>query len=260
MKKTNSKDGSHSRPLLMAHLIAGYPDLATSLEIAKALVEGGAQMLELQMPSSDPAADGPAIQAACTQALDRGLRLDHGFELAKRIVEATKAPLYIMAYACQIYARGIKRFVDDSSKAGVAGIIAPDLPVGEDEGLYAACAQSGLDCVPVIPITAPQKRVEEIMAAARPARWVYTALRAGITGSQTKLTSEAMALLEDIRQRGARTIAGFGISSKGQIELLAGHSDAVVAGTFFVRTIAKAQLEGEAPTTAVRIAAEKLLS
>ncbi len=244
----------------MAHLIAGYPDLATSLEIAKALVEGGAQMLELQMPSSDPAADGPAIQAACSQALDRGLRLDQGFELAKRIVEATKVPLYIMAYACQIYARGIKRFVDDSGKAGAAGIIAPDLPVGEDEGLYAACAQSGLDCVPVIPITTPQKRVEEIMATAGPARWAYTALRAGITGSQTELTTKAMALLEDIRQRGTKTIAGFGISSSGQIELLAGHSDAVVAGTFFVQAVAGAQSTGEAPAAAVRKAAERLLS
>lgn len=230
------------KPLLMAHLVAGYPDDAGSLEIARGLAEGGASMLELQFPSSDPAADGPVIQEACRISLQGGFRMDHGFALAGRIAEACPVPLYIMAYGSQIYARGINRFVEECAAAGASGIIAPDLTPGNDEGLYQACSQSGLVAIPVIPAGTPEKRIREIITKAGKPEWIYCALRKGITGAKTDLDQSGVDLVQRIRSDGIKTLAGFGISSPEQVELLKNESDGVVVGSHFVKAAAAIEI------------------
>jgi tryptophan synthase alpha chain len=243
----------------MAHLVAGYPDRDTAVEIAAALAAGGASMLELQMPSSDPAADGPVIQKACSTSLAAGFRLDEGFAAASGIHRATRIPLYIMAYGSQIYARGIDRFVLDTRDTGAEGIIAPDLTAGSDEGLYDSCRRAGIECVPVIPVTVADERVDDILSFAGTPAWAYIALRAGITGLNTILSPRSIELLSRLRKGGIRTIAGFGISSPEQILALSDHSDAVVAGSVFVRAADTALLKGLPPGPAVRDAVEMLL-
>mgnify|MGYP006300673215 CR=1 FL=1 len=248
----------NERPRLMAHLVAGYPDMERTVDVARGLVEGGAAMLELQMPSSDPAADGPVIQRACSSALERGFRLEDGLGLAEKIRLATGVPLFIMAYGSQIFARGIRRFTEDTAAGGCDGVIAPDLTPGRDEGLYEACRAAGLSCVPVVPVSTSMPRVERILEYSRTPVWVYTALRTGITGAETALSSSNADFLAHIRSSGSRTIAGFGIRSPEQIAALAAHTDAVVVGSCFVRAIASAVESGEDPADCVRREAASL--
>ncbi len=165
----------------MAHMIAGYPDRETSLETARALVAGGAALLEIQFPFSDPSADGPAIQAACTEALAAGFKVEEGWRLVETVRrEFPAVPVFVMSYASIVVTKGVDAFAARAQQAGVTGLIIPDLAPGADEGLYAAGREHGLVIVPVIVPSVPKDRLEFILGL-KP-EWVYTAIRAGITG------------------------------------------------------------------------------
>ena len=164
----------------MTHMVAGYPDTETSFAVARGLIDGGASIIELQFPFSDPAADGPVIQAACSTALEAGFTLDSGFNLAERISSYSNVPVFIMTYANPVVTLGVDEFIHRAAGAGVKGIIAPDLVAGSDEGLYAAGKKLGMPIVPVVVPTITPERLSEIAALQEP--YVYTALRQGITG------------------------------------------------------------------------------
>ena len=135
---------------LMAHMVAYFPDREGSLEVARALADGGAAYLEVQFPFSDPSADGPAIQDACSSALKAGFRTADGFQLVREIGKASGVPVFIMAYAGMAFAGGISRFLDTAKEHGAAGVIIPDLMPGMDEGLYLAAKDRELHSVPVL--------------------------------------------------------------------------------------------------------------
>ena len=226
---------------LMAHLIAGYPDNESSVVAGEALVAGGARYLEVQFPYSDPTADGPAIQAACSAALEGGFKVGLGFEIVAEIVSATEVPVFVMGYAGLVYARGIESFVEEAKTAGAAGLIVPDLMPGYDEGLYEAGRRLGLPVIPVITPHIDREREEEVMATTP--EYVYVALRAGITGSRTDLDAEGLDFLKRIgtyktgEGSPVRVMAGFGIKENKQIELLAPHIYASIIGSAFVGRI-----------------------
>ena len=135
---------------LMAHMVAYFPDREGSLEVARALADGGAAYLEVQFPFSDPSADGPAIQDACSSALKAGFRTADGFQLVREIGKASGVPVFIMAYAGMAFAGGVSRFLDTAKEHGAAGVIIPDLMPGMDEGLYLAAKDRELHAVPVL--------------------------------------------------------------------------------------------------------------
>jgi tryptophan synthase alpha chain len=219
---------------LMAHLVAGFPNLETSLVVAKALIEGGATYLEVQFPFSDPSADGPAIQAACTEALSQGFKVAQGWELVDKLhAEYPQVPVFVMSYASIVVARGIEAFVADAKRHNVALII-PDLAPGADDGLFAEGQRQGVPIVPVIVPTVSPQRLEAILQL-KP-EWVYTAVRTGITGTHTTLTPELETFLARINSR-AKVLAGFGIDSPSQVQALAGKVHAPVIGSAFVRKI-----------------------
>ncbi|MCG8454402.1 MAG: tryptophan synthase subunit alpha [Spirochaetales bacterium] len=224
---------------LVAHFVAGYPSLEASFEVAMGLVAGGATALEMQIPYSDPSADGPVIEKACAQSLAGGFRVDEAFALAKRITEATDVPLFVMSYAGLVYARGITRFTQDAAQAGVMGLIVPDLVPGADEGFFAAAAAAGCPGVPVLVTDVSEQRLQEILH--EPAQWLYVALRRGVTGAYTELDEAQKKFLGALRQReGERhqVMAGFGIREYSQVQILEGLVDAVVAGTALVSSVA----------------------
>ena len=135
---------------LMSHLVAGYPTDELALTAARALVEGGADILEIQLPFSDPSADGPAIQEACTKVLSRRYRTQDGLDfIAELHSEFPQIPIYIMSYASLVYTPGIASFCKRAAQAGVKGMIIPDLPFDHDEGLTAACRENGMINIPV---------------------------------------------------------------------------------------------------------------
>jgi tryptophan synthase alpha chain len=221
----------------MAHLVAYYPTGPASLEVGRELIRSGVSFLEVQFPFSDPTADGPAIQAACTQALDAGFRSRHGFEIVSALAADDGPPVFIMTYASMVVAHGVEWFADRAARAGAAGLIVPDLPPDYDEGLYDAGRSAGLYVVPVLVPSAAPARVEAALATSP--RYIYAALRRGITGAATEIGEENIAFLESLRSHGVHVMAGFGIRSRKQVEALQGHADTVVVGSAFVDMISR---------------------
>jgi len=223
------------KPSLMTHMIAGYPDDDTSLDTARALVAGGASILEIQFPFSDPSADGPAIQAACTEALAAGFKVADGWRLVETVRrEFPQVPVFVMSYASIVVTKGVEAFAAQAQKSGAAGLIIPDLAPGADEGLYAAGKKHGLAIVPVIVPSTPEDRLDIILADGP--EWVYTAIRAGITGTHTTLTAELKAFLARLNAR-TKVMAGFGIDSVDQVRDLAGTVHTIVVGSALVRVV-----------------------
>lgn len=221
---------------LMCHLVAGYSSYEVSLNAARAMASAGASILEIQFPFSDPSADGPAIQAACTAALAAGFRVDDGWRLVETIRREFPAiPVFVMSYASIVVTKGVDAFVARAKAAGAAGLIIPDLAPGSDEGLYAAGAKHGVAIVPVLVPSVPAERLEQILAP-KP-EWVYTAIRAGITGTHTTLTVELTSFLAALNAR-TKVMAGFGIDSAQQVRDLSPHVHTIVVGSALVRVVA----------------------
>lgn len=220
---------------IVSHLIAGYPSIEGSFSIAKGLIDGGAHSLEVQIPFSDPSADGPTIEEACSKALSRGFKVEQGFELIKRIKKYNNSiPVFIMSYASIVFTMGVREFVVKSKECGVHGLIIPDLTIGSDEDLYRIGLEEGIEIVPVLVTSIPEKRLNDIMIENN-SSWVYIALRGGITGSYTTITNENLDFLDKVRSYGVKIMAGFGIQSKDQIDVLDEHVEASVVGSYFVK-------------------------
>ncbi len=233
---------------IMAHMVSHYPDRETSLAVARALLDAGVAYLEVQFPFSDPSADGPVIQQASTVALANGFKVEDGFALLAEITAEAEVPVYVMTYASLVVSRGVEAFCRAAAAAGVAGLIVPDLPFDYDEGLYAAGSAAGLDVVPVVVATIPEKRLAQILA--RRPQSLYVALRAGITGSETVLDPASLEFLDRLRAEGCRVFGGFGVRRREQVEALAPHLDAVVVGSQLVRTLSTALENPDEPDSA----------
>jgi tryptophan synthase alpha chain len=203
------------------------------------LVEGGAAYLEVQIPFSDPSADGPVIQHACSTALAGGTSTAAGFELIAELRrDYPHIPVFVMAYASLVVAPGTAAFAKAAARAGVSGLIVPDLPFDSDEGLAAACAALGADAPSLVGVAAPSMRPERLARMAALGRpYLYAALRAGITGTHTAIDEGTRTFLAACAGGGARVLGGFGVRSAAQARALAPLVHAVVVGSLFVETI-----------------------
>ena len=227
-----------SKIRLMSHLVAGYPTDELALVAARALVAGGADILEVQLPFSDPSADGPAIQGACTEVLARRYRTADGLRLIASLrAEFPRVPIYLMSYGSLVYTPGVDAFCARAAGAGVSGMIIPDLPFDFDEGLTAACARNGMVNIPVAAPSMSGDRLTKLAGAGFP--YIYAALRTGITGTDTKVDGATLEFLAKVGAGGSKIYGGFGISNGAQSAALAGAVEAVVAGSVFVRIIAE---------------------
>jgi tryptophan synthase alpha chain len=229
---------------LMAHLVSDYPSTAIALAAAQGLAEGGVSYFEVQFPFSDPSADGKAIQTACSEVLSQGWRLDRGFAFVAALHGTYPSiPVYIMTYGNLAYRQGIETFVRRSAESGAAGLIVPDLPFDSDEGLNAACEKYGLVSVPVAAPSMSSQRLSALAALRRP--FVYAALRAGITGSETVVDASTVEFIHSVSISGSKVLGGFGIRTGEQSAKLAPHVHAVVAGSVFVDLIREKSPSGE---------------
>ncbi len=221
---------------LMSHLIAGYTTDEISFTVAKALIEGGADILEIQLPFSDPSADGPAIQSACTEVLSRNYKTQDGLNLIKKIHDAFPlVPIYLMSYGSLIYTPGVKEFCKRASQCGVKGMIIPDLPFDFDEGLTQACKENDMENIPVAAPSMSEERLNKMANAGF--KYIYAALRTGITGTDTTIDKSTIDFIKKVGQGGSLVYGGFGISNGVQSKALADNVEAVVAGSVFVRII-----------------------
>ena len=242
---------------LMSHLVAGYPTDELALTAARALVAGGADILEIQLPFSDPSADGPAIQSACTKVLERKYRTADGLRFIESLhKEFPSTDIYIMSYGSLVYTPGISSFCKKAAACGVKGMIIPDLPFDFDEGLTAACTENGMINIPVAAPSMAPERLEKLAKSGFP--YIYAALRTGITGTDTSVDKSTIEFLQKVGSGGSKIYGGFGISNGSQSALLADKVEAVVAGSVFVRLITENQNDKDALFEAVKSKAEEL--
>jgi tryptophan synthase alpha chain len=236
------------RAALMPYLMGGYPDLETSRAIGLAYADGGADLVELGVPFSDPLADGPVIHAAGTVALNTSppATLPAVLEVARDI--ADRVPVVLMCYANPIFAHGLERFLDALVAARVSGLIVPDLPLEEATEVRPACQRRGLALVPLVAPTTPAERLERIGAGA--SGFVYTVSVTGTTGERVEMAGGLAAIIARVAIHTDVPIAvGFGISTPEQAAAAAGAgADGVIVGTRLVRAAG----EASDPAAAVR--------
>lgn len=234
------------RAALMPYLMGGYPDLETSRAIGLAYADGGADLVELGVPFSDPLADGPVIHAAGTVALRAGVTLDAVLEVARSIAE--RIPVVLMCYANPILTRGLERFLDGLVAAHVSGLIVPDLPLEEATEMRPACRARGLAFVPLVAPTTPAERLERIGAGA--SGFVYTVSLTGTTGERGEMSGGLSTVIARAAAHTTVPVAvGFGISTPEHVAAAArAGADGVIIGSRLVRAAG----EASDPAAAVR--------
>jgi tryptophan synthase alpha chain len=224
---------SHGRrAALMPYLMGGFPDLDTSRAVGEACADAGADLLELGVPFSDPLADGPVIHAAATSALAAGATLDGVLGVCESL--AGRLPLVLMVYANVVLAGGDAAFVERAAAAGAAGLIVPDLPHDEAQGLRNACDAGGLALVPLAAPNTPRDRLAAIAADAR--GFVYTVSLTGTTGEREELPADLRETVARVRDAASVPVAvGFGISAPEHARRVAEIADGVIVGSRVVR-------------------------
>lgn len=231
---------------LITHMVAGYPDFEKSLEVARSLIAGGAYALEIQIPFSDPNADGPLIENACRVALRKGFKVIDTWRLLGAIRAESTIPIFLMSYANIAISYGLENFLRRAVEFTTTGIIIPNLVPGADEGLFSVAAEFACPAVPVLVPWINEQRLDEILAM--PIDWIYVALRSGITGAYTEIGAPQRNFLAKIRARRLcpRIMAGFGIQNATQVTALLEFVDAAVVGSAIVKTISSARRPGDA--------------
>jgi tryptophan synthase alpha chain len=221
------------RAALMPYLMGGYPDIETSEQIARAYADGGADLVELGVPFSDPLADGPVIHAAGTAALRAGVRLHHVLGLGRSI--ARRVPVVVMCYSNLVFSRGLDRFMDSLVEVGASGLIVPDLPLEEAPAVLRACDERGVALVPLVAPTTPDDRLAQIGAHAR--GFLYTVSLTGTTGERASLDGALASVLARAASSTSVPVAvGFGIGNPEQARAAAeAGADGVIIGSRLVR-------------------------
>jgi tryptophan synthase alpha chain len=236
------------RAALMPYMVGGYPDHDGSLAVAEAYVEGGADLIELGVPFSDPLADGPVIHAAAVEALRGGATLQSVLDVCASVAE--RVPVLLMVYANMVLARGPEEFADAAVAAGAAGVIVPDLSFEEAPGFRDAFDASGLALVPLVAPTTPPDRRARICAAAR--GFVYVVSLIGVTGERGDLPPELEELVAAVRAESAVPAAvGFGIGTPEHAAAVGEIADGVIIGSRLVRAVGDA-LDAAGGATASR--------
>jgi tryptophan synthase alpha chain len=237
------------RAAFVTYVMAGDPDLTTSLEIVKALPKAGADVIELGIPFTDPMADGPSIQAAGLRALKAGMTLKKTLELVRGFrKDDNVTPLVLMGYYNPIYIYGVDKFLADAKTAGVDGLIIVDLPPEEDDELCIPALKAGLNFIRLATPTTDDKRLPAVLA--NTSGFVYYVSIAGITGAaaaDATAVGEAVARIK--RHTKLPICVGFGIRTPEAARAIAEKADGSVVGTALVDAL-KNSLDAEGRATA----------
>lgn len=236
LAQTFDRARAQNRAAFVAYVCAGDPDFDTSLEVCRALVSNGVDILELGVPFSDPLADGLTNQLAAQRALESGMTAARVFELVRRIREFSQIPIVFYTYYNLVFANGVPDYVREAKAAGVDGILTLDLPPEEAGEVTAACRLHGVDTVFIIAPTTPAARIPTIAAATT--GFLYYVSREGVTGVRDQVAGNIPEAVARIRTHTKLpTVVGFGISSRAQVAQVAAQADGVVVGSALVNCI-----------------------
>ena len=221
----------------IAFITCGDPDLETTAACVRAAVKGGADLIELGIPFSDPTAEGPVIQAANERALKGGVTTDKIFELVRELRKDVAVPMVFMTYANVVYSYDIERFCDKCVAVGIDGMILPDVPYEEKEEFAPACRARGLSFISLI---APTSENRVAMIAREAEGFLYIVSSMGVTGVRSEITTDIGAMVKLVRENTSIPCAvGFGISTPAQAKKMADLSDGAIVGSAIVRLIAE---------------------
>ncbi len=239
MRRIGETFTSAGRPLFIAFIVACDPDFESSVAAARARVEGGADIIELGVPFSDPVADGPVIQRADVRALAAGATPDSVFEIVRRMRLFSTVPVVLLTYYNIVHHRGISRFYREAGEAGVDGILIADMPVEESGPVMKVAEKTGIDQIFMVCETTSPERLEQILKNAR--GFIYLVSHMGVTGVLPALPHGAMAFVRYIREKTHMPLAvGFGVATPAHAaELYNAGADAAIAGSAIVSIIEK---------------------
>lgn len=235
---------AEQRTALVTFIMAGDPNLESSLSVLKTLPESGADIIEVGMPFTDPAADGVTIQHAGQRALKAGMTLSRTLQMIKDFRTGNdKTPIILMGYANPLYAYGLEKFAKDAVEAGVDGLIIVDLPPEESGELEQFTIQNGLDMIRLITPTTDEARLETVLKGA--SGFLYYVSITGVTGTATANTDSIEKHLDMIKTKSNLPIAiGFGIKTPKDAQEMSRLCDAVVVGSAIVEKVANVKENG----------------
>lgn len=232
-----AKAREENRAAFVAYLCAGDPDMETSVEACRALIESGIDILELGVPFSDPLADGLTNQLAAQRALESGMTGEKVLEIVRRVRAFSEVPIVFYTYYNLVFAKGSEAYAEAAKAAGVDALLTLDLPPEESAEHLAACEKHGLQTVYIVAPTTPDERLGMICKSTT--GFVYYVSREGVTGEQTSMSEGIAARVDAIKQHtDLPVVVGFGISTADHVRTVAQAADGVVVGSAIVNCIA----------------------
>ena len=224
---------------LIAYLMVGYPDKNSTMSAVKGLIKGGADIIEIGFPFSDPLADGPIIQNASNISLKQGTKIKDFYKTITNIRKQTNIPLVLMTYTNILYNKGYQKFLSEARHAGIDGLILPDMSI-EESGEYAKVAKKeGLDCIFLISPNTSAERIRKIAKIS--SGFLYLVAVFGITGVQSKINRYTIDALKQVKKTTKNKIPigiGFGVSTPEDVKKYAkSGADGVIVGSAFLKII-----------------------
>ena len=241
-----AKAKKSGRPALIPYITAGDPSLEAPGAMVGGLARGGADIIALCVPFSDPIADGPVNQRAAERALGRGVTLRSVLELTARLNEAGSPPIVLFTYYNPIHRLGLREFARSAADAGVDGVLVTDLPPEEAGELQEELDRAEVDLIFLLAPTSTPERIE--MACGRARGFVYFISRTGVTGAREHLPKALEDQVRSVREASRLPVAvGFGISRRDQVRAVGAYADGVVVGSALVRVVEETGDEAALP-------------
>ncbi len=227
---------ARGRAALVPYLTAGDPSLAVTPALVRAAVDGGADLIELGVPFSDPMADGPVLQRSAGRALAAGTSLPRVLEIVAELRRTLDTPVVLFGYFNPFFRYGIEALARDAAAVGVDGILCVDLPAEEAGEMRGAVCAAGLDLIALLAPTTPPERTRRIAASA--SGFLYLVSVLGVTGGRSQLPDELPALVAAVRAVTELPVGvGFGVQTPAQAAWVAGFADAVIVGSALARVV-----------------------
>jgi len=221
---------------LIAYITVGYPSLETTYEVANILANNGCDIIELGIPFSDPLADGATIQKASYHALQQGITPQICLEAAHQLRQKITTPLVFMSYYNPVLSFGLEAFCQASTKAGIDGLIIPDLPPEEGAELEASAKKFNLDLIYLLAPTSTEGRIS--LVAKKSHGFIYLVSLTGVTGARQSLPPELEDFVNRVRQRTRKPLCvGFGVANPEQAKRAARIADGVIVGSRLIQLI-----------------------
>jgi len=228
--------------LLMTHIVLGYPSFGDSYRLVEAMVSAGVDLMELQIPFSEPIADGPVILHANQRALAAGASVQKSMDFAQKVTQEFDIPFLFMTYYNILFKRGVDRFASEMAVRGLRGAIVPDLPPEEGREYLGLMNQHGLAPIFIFSPTTSEDRMKHLASFGR--GFIYCVARKGVTGADTSFSNELQSYIARCRKATDLPLAlGFGVKEKADIDYLKGKVDIAVIGTQTIRVMENGGVE-----------------